>query len=391
MHWPVCTVLALSWIAYSSAILVNVTFDDTDAAWAWSSGWHAITRENPCADCAAQPDGNRPYNHSWHDGSLDSGSFTFQGVAVYIFGVDISNPAQFTFAMSNPSISSSHFKDTGGGYLYDSLFFSAKDLDGAQRHTVSFQQVHGANAPGVAGLLDYAVVTVDRESSPPPTQPQPPPQGTTLHITTTTTTTGGPTPGSTNDQGHSLSSPVSDHSSNIASGLTKSASSNRASTGSDFSQTLVHDSSSLASPNNSGVPTTLSSHRARAKTIPLVGGIVAAIILLVLLAALVYCLKRRKQRSASTVPPITRYDKHLATTYGQPLSQLPTPAPSSKGMFTPEDDTPVRVPSPGLTEPMPRATDPERAETAPDRDVELERRLRVLEEMVQGQAPPAYT
>ncbi|KAJ7064850.1 hypothetical protein C8F01DRAFT_777392 [Mycena amicta] len=130
--------LAPLWASKCGAILINITVDDTNTtAWTWVGSWHVITQNNPCPECGAQLDGNRVYNHSWHDGVLHSGSFTFQGVAVYIYGIDIEDPANITFGMSNPPISTFYYKNTGGGYIYNSIFFSADGLYGTSQHTVT--------------------------------------------------------------------------------------------------------------------------------------------------------------------------------------------------------------------------------------------------------------
>ncbi|KAJ7064849.1 hypothetical protein C8F01DRAFT_1128448 [Mycena amicta] len=159
--------LALLWTSQCVAILVNVTVDDTNAtAWTWTGSWNAITQQNPCTVCFAQPDGSRTHNYSWHDGSLLSGSFTFQGVAVYIYGIDVPNPANITFSMSSPPVSAFHYKDTGGGYIYDSLFFSADGLDGTSPRTVTWNEEGNSIGGGGGGLFDYALVTVDQSATP---------------------------------------------------------------------------------------------------------------------------------------------------------------------------------------------------------------------------------
>ncbi|KAF8197250.1 hypothetical protein K438DRAFT_1760039 [Mycena galopus ATCC 62051] len=82
--------------------------------------------------------------------------------AVYIYGIDIANPANITFGMSSPPLTSFHYYG-GDGYVYNSLFFLATGLDPTVQHPVTWilsQSI--SSGVGEAGLLDYALVTVDQ-------------------------------------------------------------------------------------------------------------------------------------------------------------------------------------------------------------------------------------
>ncbi|KAF7339702.1 hypothetical protein MSAN_02185600 [Mycena sanguinolenta] len=141
------------------ATLTNITVDDTNSAYfTFVGSWNAITPSTPCTKCFTQPDAGLAYNSTWHDGTLLSGTFSFQGTAVYIYGIDVANPANVTFAMSNPTTNSFHYF-SANGYVYNSLFFAATGLDATVPHTVSWllEQVGG----GATALFDYAVVTLD--------------------------------------------------------------------------------------------------------------------------------------------------------------------------------------------------------------------------------------
>ncbi|KAJ7491837.1 hypothetical protein B0H11DRAFT_2398007 [Mycena galericulata] len=97
------------------------------------------------------------------DGSLRSGAFTFQGAAVYIYGIDVLVPqaGNISFAVtSNPSIAGFHYYG-GSGYVYNSLFFSASNLDSTVQHTVTWI-LETSSFGGGAGLFDYAVVTLSQ-------------------------------------------------------------------------------------------------------------------------------------------------------------------------------------------------------------------------------------
>ncbi|KAJ6523619.1 hypothetical protein B0H19DRAFT_651077 [Mycena capillaripes] len=144
------------------AALTNITIDDTNSTfWTFVGSYNVITASMPCSGCLCAPDPGLVHNKSWHDGALRSGSFVFQGTAVYIYGIDCSYSGTLNFAMSNPSHTNSHlYSAAGDGYVYNSLFFSATDLDASVQHTVTW--LMESSATGASGLLDYAVVTVDR-------------------------------------------------------------------------------------------------------------------------------------------------------------------------------------------------------------------------------------
>src|ERR1700753_3445566 len=68
------------------AASANITVDDTNSAfWTFVGGWSAVTPETPCPSCFAQPDPTQVFNSSWHDGSVVSGSITFQGALQNFF------------------------------------------------------------------------------------------------------------------------------------------------------------------------------------------------------------------------------------------------------------------------------------------------------------------
>ncbi|KAJ6627815.1 hypothetical protein B0H10DRAFT_310518 [Mycena sp. CBHHK59/15] len=150
----------LSGTTQASAHLANITIDDTNSTfWTWAGSWHAVTPSTPCTNCFAQPDPSKAYDSTWHDGSLRSGSFSFQGTAVYIYGIDVFDPANISFSLNDPALTSFHYY-AGQDYQYNSLFFQAAGLTSDVQHTVTWVLETSA-AGGGAGLFDYAVVTVD--------------------------------------------------------------------------------------------------------------------------------------------------------------------------------------------------------------------------------------
>ncbi|KAJ7714610.1 hypothetical protein B0H16DRAFT_1899044 [Mycena metata] len=161
-------------IRSSLATLTNVTIDDTDLShFTWTQDpdttqatipWAAVSPSTPCAYCSAQPQTTDIQNQTWHDGSNNSaGSLTFQGPAVYIYGIDLDNPANITFELDgNPA--PFHYYSGSEQFVFRSLFFSATNLPANVNHTVSWL-LHATKTNGSTGLFDYAVVTVDGSSS----------------------------------------------------------------------------------------------------------------------------------------------------------------------------------------------------------------------------------
>ncbi|KAJ7751359.1 hypothetical protein B0H16DRAFT_1840573 [Mycena metata] len=92
----------------------------------------------PCGYCSAQPPTTDIQNQTWHDGSNNTaGSLTFQGLAVYIYGIDLENPANITFERKPSSVP---------------LLFGLRAL-------------HATKTNGTTGLFHYAMVTVDESSA----------------------------------------------------------------------------------------------------------------------------------------------------------------------------------------------------------------------------------
>nr|GAT44511.1 predicted protein [Mycena chlorophos] len=190
---PALSLLLLLFVAatHSSTVVAqtlstgttNITIDDTDSRYfTWDNltdadgaaqpGWNAASTSHRCS-CSAQPDLNATeavqaadiYNLTWHDGDLGSaGSFTFNGSAVYIYGIDMGQPtaANISFTLdNNPSLTRFHVSQVTDvqEFVFHSLFFSWTNLDTALNHTVSWTLLKSATN-GTSALFDYAVVTV---------------------------------------------------------------------------------------------------------------------------------------------------------------------------------------------------------------------------------------
>ncbi|KAF7341534.1 hypothetical protein MVEN_01891100 [Mycena venus] len=168
--------LTLAVISTSQAALTNITIDDSNLTcftWIEDTGspqpnlpWAAITPTSPCLYCSAQPLTADIYNKTWHDGSNNSAaSFTFQGSAIYIYGIDLKDPANISFTMDG-NVLTFHYYNGSEQFVFNSLFFLAKDLIVGVNHTVSWV-LHATRANGTiqTALFDYAIVTVDQSQT----------------------------------------------------------------------------------------------------------------------------------------------------------------------------------------------------------------------------------
>ncbi|KAJ7605924.1 hypothetical protein FB45DRAFT_1041839 [Roridomyces roridus] len=166
MFPALCRRLSVFLLILSStyAGLTNLTIDDTDTThWTFVGSWNVITPATPCPLCVAQPDANLAHNSTWHDGGTRSGSFSFQGTAVYIYGIDIHNPANVSFQLSDSSINGFHFYSGSDPYVYNSLFFEATNLDASVPHSITWLMEANSIGGGESALFDYARVTVDQD------------------------------------------------------------------------------------------------------------------------------------------------------------------------------------------------------------------------------------
>ncbi|KAJ7064852.1 hypothetical protein C8F01DRAFT_777313 [Mycena amicta] len=254
------------------------------------------------------------------------------GVAVYIYGIDVVDPANITFAMSNPPISAFHYKDSGGGFIYDSLFFSADGLDGTTQHTVTWNEKSNSISGGGAGLFDYAVVTVDKSA----TSSQP---------------------------------------STSASGSTSSSS---------FPSAINSESGGLTSntrKSNAGI---------------FAGGVIGSLALLSLLAAVVYyCLRRRSRSASSLLMRITSrssvlHPDHFVEPFQVPQSSRTTYTSSLPARASTIPPIFVSTVTPQNPKGLSSWGTPSPSSLAHARDAEVEQRLRNLEAMVAERGPPAY-
>ncbi|KAJ7485332.1 hypothetical protein FB451DRAFT_1229268 [Mycena latifolia] len=374
-----------SLFAQADAAPTNITVDDTNSTyWTWAGSWHAVTPSSPCVGCLDQPDPSQIYNHTWHDGGLRSGSFTFQGSAVYIYGTDVLNPANISFSMNNPSITGFHYY-AGTDYVYRSLFFAATGLDSTVQHTVTWI-LEQSSTGGIAASFDYAVFTVDEPDTSGPSN-----TNAVGGISTTSSSSasargtnpaGGTSMGATPSTSPLLSSgsstsPSNTHAGGISIGVTASSSTASESTGS--SAPAKHKS----------------------KTGPIVGAVIAVVGGLALLGALFICLRHRpssrpKSLANSNVPSsrMVAPTGYLVEPYQLPTPEI-APAPSTVTTLLTAPTVPssqiltVASNSKSPPEPVVSATDPHPDPGRP-RDLEVEERLRHLEALAANSQPPPY-
>ncbi|KAJ6626178.1 hypothetical protein B0H10DRAFT_547596 [Mycena sp. CBHHK59/15] len=166
---PALAVLLLVLLCAPSAngAITNTTIDDTNSAFTFSGSWTAVSPSDPCAGCSSKPDASQTFGETWHDGNYrtgasetTTGSFTFTGSAVYIFGIDQAN-SQPDIAFTLGSTQAVHHYTGTERFAYNALFFHATGLAADQTHTVNWIfNIDPSTGVGVqAALFDYAIVT----------------------------------------------------------------------------------------------------------------------------------------------------------------------------------------------------------------------------------------
>ncbi|KAF7331258.1 hypothetical protein MKEN_00002900 [Mycena kentingensis (nom. inval.)] len=176
----ICSLLTLAaplLLPVAHAVPTNVTIDDADLGYfSWSPGseddpsapasWAAISPGHECGYCSAQPLSSSIHDGTWHDGSNTSvGSISFQGTAIWLYGIDLDNPANISFTLDGAPAGSHHYNGSAR-FIFDALFFSASGLSAkeGENHTVAWT-LHATKTNGTTALFDYAVVTVERDAS----------------------------------------------------------------------------------------------------------------------------------------------------------------------------------------------------------------------------------
>ncbi|KAF7338933.1 hypothetical protein MVEN_01969400 [Mycena venus] len=178
--WLPHSFIAVLFAVLAKGASTNTTVDDPDSRFTFSGAWKALSTNSPCTStsetpCPPQPGPSQTSGGTWHVGTIQPGapqsaawgSFTFEGSAVYIFGIDQAGQAEIDFALdstTNPGIHKHQYTGTQQ-FVYNALFFSATGLSSDQMHTVYWGLKATGNAPQSA-LFDYAVVTSGEEGMP---------------------------------------------------------------------------------------------------------------------------------------------------------------------------------------------------------------------------------
>ncbi|KAJ7795651.1 hypothetical protein B0H14DRAFT_101744 [Mycena olivaceomarginata] len=172
--WLPQSFIAVLFAVLAQGALTNTTVDDT-ISFTFGGTWTALSKKSPCTSTPIpfppQPDPSQTFGETWHVGTIHPGapqfaawgSFTFQGSAVYIFGIDQAGQAEIDFVLDQ--ITNPHHYTGTQQFAYHALFFSATGLNSDQLHTVHWSLKATENAVQSA-LFDYAVVTSGEEGMP---------------------------------------------------------------------------------------------------------------------------------------------------------------------------------------------------------------------------------
>ncbi|KAF7335431.1 hypothetical protein MVEN_02196100 [Mycena venus] len=366
-----------------------------------------MTSETPCPP---QPDPSQTSGGTWHVGTINPGapqsaawgSFTFEGSAVYIFGIDQAGQAEIDFALdstTNPDIHKHQYTGTQQ-FVYNALFFSATGLSSDQMHTVYWGLKATGNAAQLA-LLDYAVVTSGEEDIPTTSAVLANPGPATAQ---TTTGQGQSTGNESQPTGHESQPTGNESQPGGGAGQLRSSS-----TGSGLTETST-------SPSDSELPTGSSHPHPVGRKPRIIGSVVGVVGALIILGAAFIFL--RCQRTAARRPsilddinpeshPALRTSGDVASgtspegedslTMSRPLLYTPTipasPSPAvtmrerPKRPSTPNSSNSRAPPAPMI---MP-AWDPQQDEARQTRDPDMEERVRRLEEELVALRPPPYS
>ncbi|KAJ7479223.1 hypothetical protein FB451DRAFT_1556867 [Mycena latifolia] len=328
--------LLLPSYSHVNGVITTTKIDDTDPRFSFPPNWNAITPSTPCGGCEAQPDNvSEIYEGTWHDGSYmagaaqqTTGSFTFTGSAVEIYGIDMDR-SQANIVFTLGSTTATHHYSGTTRFSYNILFFSASGLAADQSHIVSWVLETEATeaAAGVNlqdALFDYAIVTSGTadsagsndgntgsnsgDSTNTNTGSNTNAGGSSLTTGSTSTFNSGTEakPANANTDA-STESTESTRATSISSGSSTSPSTSRMHSSSSASATTRREnpsqttsaqtasqSPSASTINNASGPTAAASH-ARLPLVAIIGGILGMLVLIAL-AVLALCVRRRRRR-----------------------------------------------------------------------------------------------
>ncbi|KAJ6502206.1 hypothetical protein C8R45DRAFT_975754, partial [Mycena sanguinolenta] len=449
--WLPHSLIGLLYAVSANCALTNTTFDDSSSSFTFSGAWTTITPSNPCGGCATKPDPSQIYEGSWHDGnyrngasSLTTGSFTFQGSAVYIFGIDQdSSEADIVFTLGNIQ-KTHHFTGTGSGsdqFAYNSLFFYATGLPSDQTQTVSWSlnldpTEEAAGTGEQIGLFDYAIVTTGEEDTPnPPSSSSTPVPPTQTSSSDNNNNNANPNTNNNNSNTNNNSPTTSTGSSNTGSTIATPAPSNSGtsqfgtSSGASHSSGTSQTNKPTASNANQGTVTVSGasgtttviavgasvSSKSKSNVGAIAGGIVGGLAVIALVALFIWYRLRRARRAkpdtavrpqsqflrAADYPILARQAEN-APQVSTSLSKAAMASPSTISLLAPEDrspgsdvpSTPNNAPSVLEATVVENAPAPSGTSSTTSRNIRwMEERLAALEAQVATQhlqQPPPY-
>jgi len=310
----------------ANAAITNTTIDDSNSSFTFTGTWNTITPTSPCTICSSKPDPSRTYGGTWHDGNIrdgapvgTSGSFTFTGSAVYIFGIDQAT-SQPDIAFTLGSIQQVHHYTGTEQFAYDALFFSATGLASDQTYTVNW--VFNVADTGVevqAALFDYAIVTsgeADVQATSSGTTEPGPSQSTTSSNKATSTTRSSGSTGSSPTSSPTSSAAKSGQSESVASQLSNPASSsgNNPSSVSTGPGHLTQSSIVTVTTDSAGTmitvtaPAQLADSRSTSHSNlgAIIGGVVGAVAVVTLLILFLWLRRRRVRRVEPETDKVAR-------------------------------------------------------------------------------------
>ncbi|KAK7026306.1 hypothetical protein R3P38DRAFT_3192940 [Favolaschia claudopus] len=148
---PLLCLSALQLTQVTSQNPTNLTIDDTNSTYFFFDEgpavfpnpnplWVAASVSDPCVYCSAQPgkigSPGSIFNDTWQDGKTGAtGTFKFQGSAVYIYGIDIQGAANISFVLDS-NLPVYHSYSGVPAFIFNSLFLGAQNLQDGIPHTV---------------------------------------------------------------------------------------------------------------------------------------------------------------------------------------------------------------------------------------------------------------
>nr|GAT59091.1 predicted protein [Mycena chlorophos] len=279
----------------ANGAVTNTTFDNTSPKFTFSGGWTSISPSSPCDYCSSKPDASQTYNQTWEDGNYASnareqttGTFTFTGSAVYIYGIDQAT-SQPNIVFTLGDIQSTHHYTGTEQFAYNALFFSAAGLDASTEQTVSwvYELDQSTGVSVQEALFDYAIVTSGTDNVAAPN----PDVTTTTASSQTSTQTQTQTGSSTGSSAQHSSSSLSTNAVSLSDARSSSPASSPSSTSSAISGAV--GTSSPETQSNA-------SHTSN-NTGTIVGGLLAALFAIGLALIVFFLCRRRAQRQRAQI------------------------------------------------------------------------------------------